>query len=77
MQCTEVKEIGENEDEESHQNTSEERKENIYIKREKTSNSGPDQGKRTDRQRMDGWMLDSLTSTPAEIRHPSWPPPLW
>jgi hypothetical protein len=31
MQYIEVKEIGENEDEESHQNTSEERKENIYI----------------------------------------------
>jgi hypothetical protein len=34
IQCIEVKEIGENEDEESHQNTSEERKENIaYIKK--------------------------------------------
>jgi muconolactone delta-isomerase len=53
MRFIEVKEIGENEDEESHQNTSEERKENIY-KKERSRQTA----ERTSvlRQAGDGWM---------------------
>jgi hypothetical protein len=56
IQSIEVKEIGENEDEESHQNTSEERKENIAcIKKGKRSRQTAVRAAAR-RQTGDGWM---------------------